>query len=54
MTRGGFGNSLEWATSCRPAFDLKYLEIAAEAEKKPVHAGPLTQTLGPADVEEDR
>jgi cytochrome c oxidase subunit 1 len=66
----GWGASLEWATSCppprhnftsiprirseRPAFDLKYPEIAAEAEKKPVHAGPLTQTLGPADVEEDR
>ena len=66
----GWGASLEWATSCppprhnftsiprirseRPAFDLKYPEIAAEAEKKPVHAGPLTQTLGPADVEEGR
>jgi cytochrome c oxidase subunit 1 len=66
----GWGASLEWATSCppprhnftsiprirseRPAFDLKYPEITAEAEKKPVHAGPLTQTLGPADVEEDR
>ncbi|HEX6329259.1 MAG TPA: cytochrome c oxidase subunit I [Jiangellaceae bacterium] len=66
----GWGASLEWATSCppprhnftsiprirseRPAFDLKYPEIAAEAEKKPVHAGPLRQTLGPADVEEDR
>jgi len=69
----GFGNSLEWATSCppprhnftslprvrseRPAFDLKYPEVAAVAEGKPAKAGPLTQTLGPADVagpEEDK
>ncbi|SDT29800.1 cytochrome c oxidase subunit I [Jiangella sp. DSM 45060] len=65
----GFGNSLEWATSCppprhnftslprvrseRPAFDLKYPEVAGLAEKKPVHAGPLTEVLGPPDVEED-
>ena len=65
----GFGNSLEWATSCppprhnftslprvrseRPAFDLKYPEVAAVTEKKPVPAGPLTEVLGPPDVEED-
>ncbi|TDE14223.1 cytochrome c oxidase subunit I [Jiangella asiatica] len=57
----GFGNSLEWATSCppprhnftslprirseRPAFDLKFPEAADEADKKPVHARPPTPTV---------
>ncbi len=64
----GYGNSLEWATSSppprhnftsvprirseRPAFDLKYPEAAAHAQGKPVHPGPMIQTLGPADVQE--
>ncbi|HEY9412663.1 MAG TPA: cytochrome c oxidase subunit I, partial [Jiangellaceae bacterium] len=66
----GWGASLEWATSCppprhnftslprirseRPAFDLKYPEVAAAAQHKPVEAGPMQQTLGAADVEEQR
>jgi cytochrome c oxidase subunit 1 len=65
----GFGGSLEWATSCppprhnftslprvrseRPAFDLKYPEAAAVSQFKPAHAGPMIQTFGPADVEEE-
>ncbi len=64
----GWGNSLEWATSCppprhnftslprirseRPAFDLKYPEIAAAAEKKPPDGGLLQESLGAADVGE--
>jgi cytochrome c oxidase subunit 1 len=64
----GWGNSLEWATSSppprhnftslprirseRPAFDLKYPEIAAVAQRKPADSGPFQETLGAADVEE--
>ena len=64
----GWGASLEWATSCppprhnftslprirseRPAFDLKYPEIAAIQEKKPVDAGVLQEALGAADTQE--
>nr|WP_298322814.1 cytochrome c oxidase subunit I [Haloactinopolyspora sp.] len=63
----GFGASLEWATSSppprhnftslprvrseRPAVDLKYPEVAAVSHGKPDNAGPLTEALGPADVE---
>jgi len=64
----GWGNSLEWATSCppprhnftslprirseRPAFDLKYPEVAAAAEKKPPDSGLLQESMGAADVGE--
>jgi cytochrome c oxidase subunit I len=64
----GWGASLEWATSCppprhnftslprirseRPAFDLKFPEIAAIQEKKPADSGLLQEALGAADVEE--
>jgi cytochrome c oxidase subunit I len=64
----GWGASLEWATSCppprhnfnrmprirseRPAFDLKFPEIAAaEVGYHQDKAGMLTKTLGPADRE---
>lgn len=63
----GWGSSLEWATSCppprhnftslprirseRPAFDLKYPEVAAQSQHKPVDAGPMQEALGAADVE---
>jgi cytochrome c oxidase subunit 1 len=66
----GYANSLEWATSCppprhnftslprvrseRPAFDLKHPELAAVAQGKPADAGPLMETLGPPDVEEQK
>src|SRR5215207_2836963 len=64
----GWGASLEWATSCppprhnftslprirseRPAFDLKFPEIAAIQEKKPADSGLLQEALGAPDVEE--
>ena len=64
----GWGASLEWATSCppprhnftslprirseRPAFDLKYPEVAAIQEKKPADAGVLQEALGAADTQE--
>jgi cytochrome c oxidase subunit 1 len=64
----GWGASLEWATSCppprhnftslprirseRPAFDLKYPEVAAIQEKKPADPGLLQEALGAPDVEE--
>jgi cytochrome c oxidase subunit 1 len=64
----GWGASLEWATSCppprhnfnsiprirseRPAFDLKFPEVAAaEHGFHQDKAGVLTKTLGPADRE---
>ena len=64
----GWGASLEWATSCppprhnfnsiprirseRPAFDLKFPEVAAaEHGYHQDKAGVLTKTLGPADRE---
>jgi cytochrome c oxidase subunit 1 len=65
----GWGGSLEWATSCppprhnfnriprirseRPAFDLKFPEVAAaEAAYLEQESGDvLTKTLGPADRE---
>jgi cytochrome c oxidase subunit I len=67
----GWGASLEWATSCppprhnftqiprirseRPAFDVKYPEIAAaEPAFHQDDAGLLTATLGPADREPTR
>ena len=64
----GWGASLEWATSCppprhnftslprirseRPAFDLKYPEIAAIQEKKPADAGAMQEAFGAADTQE--
>ncbi|MGH8775695.1 MAG: aa3-type cytochrome oxidase subunit I [Jiangellaceae bacterium] len=66
----GWGASLEWATSCppprhnftslprirseRPAFDLKFPEIAEIQEKKPADSGVLQEALGAPDVEERR
>jgi cytochrome c oxidase subunit I len=64
----GWGASLEWATSCppprhnftslprirseRPAFDLKYPEVAALQEKKPADASLMQEALGAADTGE--
>jgi len=65
----GWGASLEWATSCppprhnfttiprirseRPAFDLKFPEVAAAEEAfEKQEAGLLTRSLGPADRDE--
>jgi len=64
----GWGASLEWATSCppprhnftslprirseRPAFDLKYPEVAALQEKKPADASLMQEAFGAADTGE--
>jgi cytochrome c oxidase subunit 1 len=64
----GWGASLEWATSCppprhnftslprirseRPAFDLKYPEVAAVQEKKPADASLMQEAFGAADTGE--